>query len=126
MSGLIVDVFGDLAVIASSAAWVEKYKQQIKACISRLIKINHISWRPSIDILKEEGLNLSDSIEDDSCVITERVKVTLLTYLHFIPTISSPLMFTPLFHYLHFMHVNLHEMIGFRISIYRFVLTSKL
>nr|GEZ63722.1 S-adenosyl-L-methionine-dependent methyltransferases superfamily protein [Tanacetum cinerariifolium] len=27
LSGLIVDVFGDLAVVASSAAWVEKYKE---------------------------------------------------------------------------------------------------
>ncbi|GKF38612.1 S-adenosyl-L-methionine-dependent methyltransferases superfamily protein, partial [Tanacetum coccineum] len=29
LSGLIVDVFGDLAVVASSAAWVEKYKEYI-------------------------------------------------------------------------------------------------
>ncbi|XP_051125301.1 uncharacterized protein LOC127247492 [Andrographis paniculata] len=63
LSGLIVDIFGDEAVIASSAAWVEKYKQQIKACISRLSSIRHITWRPSIETLKEEGLDLSDSGE---------------------------------------------------------------
>ncbi|KAL7088361.1 hypothetical protein ACP275_13G123300 [Erythranthe tilingii] len=60
LSGLIVDIFGDEAVIASSAAWVEKYKQQIKACIGKIDNVNHITWRPSIDILKEEGLDLSD------------------------------------------------------------------
>lgn len=48
-------------MVASSAAWVEKYSQQIKDCISKINYINHITWRPSIDILKEEGLVLSDS-----------------------------------------------------------------
>ncbi|KAL3508238.1 hypothetical protein ACH5RR_027639 [Cinchona calisaya] len=76
LSGLIVDVFGDLAVIASSAAWVERYKQHIKACISRSIKINHINWRPSIEILKEEGLNVSDLTEEGGLSSSpERVKV---------------------------------------------------
>ncbi|KAL0363067.1 UNVERIFIED_CONTAM: Ribosomal RNA large subunit methyltransferase I [Sesamum calycinum] len=65
LSGLVVDVFGDKAVIASSAAWVEKYKQQIKVCISRVNNIKHITWRPSIDILKEEGMDISDSEDVD-------------------------------------------------------------
>ncbi|RWR88504.1 Pseudouridine synthase/archaeosine transglycosylase [Cinnamomum micranthum f. kanehirae] len=60
LSGLIVDVFGNLAVIASSAAWVEKYKSEIQFYISRISEINHIKWRPSVDMLKEEGLDLSD------------------------------------------------------------------
>ncbi|CAI9087982.1 OLC1v1022201C1 [Oldenlandia corymbosa var. corymbosa] len=76
LSGLIVDIFGDLAVVASSAAWVEKYKHQIKACISSSNQINHISWRQSIEILKEEGLDVSDSKEEeDLSVIPERVQV---------------------------------------------------
>lgn len=58
MSGLIVDVFGDVAVVASSAAWVEKYKIDIEDCVSKLDGINQINWRPSIDILKEEGIDL--------------------------------------------------------------------
>lgn len=57
LSGLIVDVFGDVAVVASSAAWVEKYKLEIEACINKVDGISHINWRPSIDILKEEGLD---------------------------------------------------------------------
>ncbi|XP_021864476.1 uncharacterized protein [Spinacia oleracea] len=58
LSGLIVDVFGDVAVVASSAAWVEKYKQEIEAFINKVDGISHINWRPSVDILKEEGLDL--------------------------------------------------------------------
>ena len=75
LSGLIVDVFGDLAVIASSAAWVEKYKQEIEACISRIDEINHINWRPSVEILKEEGINLSDLKEMRPSACPERTKV---------------------------------------------------
>ncbi|KAL7217504.1 hypothetical protein ACSBR2_010871 [Camellia fascicularis] len=75
LSGLIIDIFGDLAVIASSAAWVEKYKPQIKACISGLDGINCISWRPSIEILKEEGLYISDSKEIHPPSPLERIKV---------------------------------------------------
>ncbi|KAG6392463.1 hypothetical protein SASPL_146682 [Salvia splendens] len=58
LSGLIVDIFGDEAVVVSSAAWVEKYNQQIRDCISKTNHVNHITWRPSIDILKEEGLDV--------------------------------------------------------------------
>ncbi|XP_074296015.1 uncharacterized protein LOC141623756 isoform X2 [Silene latifolia] len=61
LSGLIVDVFDDVAVVASSAAWVEKYKPDIMACIKNVAGITHISWRPSLEILKEEGLDLSNS-----------------------------------------------------------------
>ena len=75
LSGLIVDVFGDLAVIASSAAWVEKYKQEIEACISRIDEINHINWRLSVEILKEEGINLSDLKEMRPSACPERTKV---------------------------------------------------
>ncbi|WCJ28643.1 Ribosomal RNA large subunit methyltransferase I [Euphorbia peplus] len=73
LSGLIVDVFGDLAVIASSAAWVEKYKAEVEACISRVDEIHHINWRPSVEILKEEGINVSISKEIPVC--HERTKV---------------------------------------------------
>ncbi|KAL9146951.1 hypothetical protein ABFS82_13G143100 [Erythranthe guttata] len=75
LSGLIVDIFGDEAVIASSAAWVEKYKQQIKACIGKIDNVSHITWRPSIDILKEEGLDLSDSGEIDLSNSPKKAKV---------------------------------------------------
>ncbi|XP_073155606.1 uncharacterized protein [Henckelia pumila] len=75
LSGLIVDVFGDEAVIASSAAWVEKYKQQIKHHISQIKNINHITWRPSIEVLKEEGYDFPDSGVTDSSDPPRTVKV---------------------------------------------------
>ncbi|WJX87504.1 hypothetical protein P8452_69689 [Trifolium repens] len=75
LSGLIVDVFGDVAVVASSAAWVEKYKSEIEAYIRKINYINHINWRPSIDILKEDGVNVSDSKEMLSSTCPERTKI---------------------------------------------------
>lgn len=75
LSGLIVDVFGNLAVIASSAAWVEKYKSEIQLYISRIAEINHVKWRPSVDILKEEGLDLSDPGDSNPIPSLEKVKV---------------------------------------------------
>ncbi|CAN0901880.1 Ribosomal RNA large subunit methyltransferase I [Linum grandiflorum] len=75
LSGLIVDVFGDMAVVASSAAWVEKYRQEVEACISRIGEVNHINWRPSVEILKEEGLDASHFTEFQSSSCPERTKV---------------------------------------------------
>ncbi|XP_071736552.1 uncharacterized protein [Rutidosis leptorrhynchoides] len=75
LSGLIVDVFGDLAVVASSAAWVEKYKEHIRHCISRIDGIKSIVWRPSTEILKEEGLDLSDLAQEELPGSIETVKV---------------------------------------------------
>ncbi|OMP00168.1 Pseudouridine synthase/archaeosine transglycosylase [Corchorus capsularis] len=76
LSGLIVDVFGDLAVVASSAAWVEKYKSQVKACIRSIDEINHIHWRPSVEILKEEGVDASHLKELHPSTCPQRTKVT--------------------------------------------------
>lgn len=75
LSGLIIDIFGDVAVIASSAAWVEKYKPQIEGCVSRLDAVSNICWRPSTEILKEEGIDLSDLAELHPSASPERVKV---------------------------------------------------
>ncbi|GAV70223.1 LOW QUALITY PROTEIN: IMPDH domain-containing protein/Methyltrans_SAM domain-containing protein, partial [Cephalotus follicularis] len=75
LSGLIVDVFGDIAVIASSAAWVEKYRPEVEACISRIDEINHINWRPSVEILKEEGVDVSNMKDKHPSTCPERIKV---------------------------------------------------
>lgn len=75
LSGLIVDIFGDLAVIASSAAWVQIYQHQIMDCLSRLNNIKQISWRPTVEILKAEGLDLSDLKKTDLIIPQTRVKV---------------------------------------------------
>ncbi|KAH9302637.1 hypothetical protein KI387_014220 [Taxus chinensis] len=74
LSGLIVDVFGNHAVIASSAAWVEKYRSVIELLVRQIPEIDDIKWRPSVEILKEEGLNID--IECEEPISTEnRVKV---------------------------------------------------
>lgn len=75
LSGLVVDIFGDLAVIASSAAWVEKYKPHIEACIGRIDEINHLKWRPAIEILKEEGMDASDLKDVHPSTCPQRTKV---------------------------------------------------
>ncbi|KAI3866276.1 hypothetical protein MKW92_021547 [Papaver armeniacum] len=75
LSGLIVDVFGELAVVASSAAWVEKYRQEIESYISRINEIKYIKWRPSADILKEEGLELTNLGDSTASPSLQTVKV---------------------------------------------------
>lgn len=72
---MIIDIFADITAVASSAAWVEKYKSEIEACIRKINYINHINWRPSIDILKEDGVNVSDLKEVNSTTCPERTKV---------------------------------------------------
>lgn len=62
-------------MIASSAAWVEKYKEHIKKCISGFNVIKSIVWRPSTEILKEEGLDLADLTQEELSTSTETVNV---------------------------------------------------
>ncbi|KAL2641303.1 hypothetical protein R1flu_008890 [Riccia fluitans] len=63
LAGLITDVLGEHLAVASSAAWVERYRTTIEEVLSREISPKSITWRPSIEILKEEGLNLPDPTE---------------------------------------------------------------
>ncbi|CAN6454489.1 unnamed protein product [Victoria cruziana] len=74
LSGLVVDVFNDRAVIASSAAWVEKYRSTIDLLLGKVNMINQTCWRPSIDILKEEGLDL-EAKNHDLSIPDDRIKV---------------------------------------------------
>ncbi|XP_049936623.1 uncharacterized protein LOC116264905 isoform X2 [Nymphaea colorata] len=74
LSGLVVDVFNDCAVVASSAAWVEKYRPTIELLLGKVNTINHTCWRPSVDILKEEGLDLEANNHELS-IPDDRVKV---------------------------------------------------
>ena len=80
LSGLIVDVFGEVAVIASSAAWVEKYRQQIESLVSQVAGIRHTWWRSSVDILKEEGLQ----VEQSHSPLAQKFKVKKLILVLFI------------------------------------------
>ncbi|GJN19116.1 hypothetical protein PR202_gb06354 [Eleusine coracana subsp. coracana] len=82
LSGLIVDIFADAAVIASSAAWVEKYRQEIQFLVSKVNGVNHIKWRSSADILKEEGLDIPEQKESASSLCsTVKVMENGIMYL---------------------------------------------
>ena len=70
-----MDVFGDIAGVASLGAWVEKYKLEIEFHVSRINDVNHVKWRPSIDILKEERSDISDPKDANPSPYTGRVKV---------------------------------------------------
>jgi len=68
LSGLIVDVLGDVIVISSCAAWVEQHKETIQDALRKHIAGKTIIWRPAVEMLKQEGLEdeSSDVEEDDS------------------------------------------------------------
>ncbi|CAA7027393.1 unnamed protein product [Microthlaspi erraticum] len=75
LSGLVVDVFGDIAVVASSAAWLEKYRNQVETCLRSIHGINHINWRPSLDVLKEDGFDISSLSQAQSSSLPQRSMV---------------------------------------------------
>ncbi|TQD90940.1 hypothetical protein C1H46_023543 [Malus baccata] len=54
--------FGCVAVVALSAAWVEKYKAEVEACISRIDQVNYVNWRPASEVM-ENGIFYSISLE---------------------------------------------------------------
>ena len=66
MTGLVVDVFGDHAVVASSAAWVEKYKEIICDQLVSLTGCASLAWRQSAAMLAEEGVPLAPVEHNDS------------------------------------------------------------
>lgn len=70
-----MDIFGDVAVIASSAAWVEKYRKEIEFLVGNVSAVNHIKWRSSTDILKEEGLDSSEQNDSSPSPCSGKVKV---------------------------------------------------
>ena len=52
----IVDIFNDHAIIASSIIWIERYRSVIQFFIKEIPEIDYVKWRPSVEMLKEEGL----------------------------------------------------------------------
>ena len=47
LSGLVVDVLGDTLVVASSAAWVERYRSEIESCLRDLTGKRMRAARPT-------------------------------------------------------------------------------
>lgn len=63
ISGLIVDVFDRVAVVSSSAIWIEKRKPMIlDHILQSLPHVDRVVWRPSREMLEMEGMN-SDELD---------------------------------------------------------------
>lgn len=56
LPGLIVDVFGEVAVVQSSAAWIEARRDVVTGCLED--RGFEVIWRPAVDMLALEGLDV--------------------------------------------------------------------
>ncbi|KAL6746635.1 S-adenosyl-L-methionine-dependent methyltransferase [Haematococcus lacustris] len=56
LSGCIVDMLGDTAVVQSAAGWVERYRAEVEAAVREASGAQLVVWRPLAEILKEEGV----------------------------------------------------------------------
>lgn len=72
LSGLVVDVLGDVATVQASAAWVQKHRLLIEELITKnvgLQKVKTIVWRQAAELTEEEGWvnkEANESRDDDS------------------------------------------------------------
>ena len=57
LSGLVADVFGDFAVVASTAAWLEARRATVAAALLEATGCKALLWRPSPDLLRLEGVS---------------------------------------------------------------------
>ena len=95
LSGLAVDVLGGkVAVVMSSAAWVEIHKESILKTLDTVLKKDHllyskqggleIVWRNTPNRLKQDGYQISEDSEDGSdnedCVVVTESNVLYHTY----------------------------------------------
>jgi len=71
LSGLTIDVFHDVAVVSSSAYWVEQHRALIEACLRDIMKPAHILWRSQGKPLQQDGW--TDVDEDPLHEITQTV-----------------------------------------------------
>ena len=58
LSGLVVDVLGDTAVVQSNAAWAERYKSEVVEAVRRHSGAARVVWRRSEAMLAEEGVDV--------------------------------------------------------------------
>lgn len=56
LSGLVVDVFGEYAVIAVTAAWAEQNRAAVAAAVLKETGAKAVLWRANADYLRIEGL----------------------------------------------------------------------
>jgi len=72
LSGLVVDVLGNVATVQASAAWVQKHRLLIEELITKNVdEVDGVVWRQSAELIEEEGWVNKDgegeeAREDDS------------------------------------------------------------
>ena len=75
LSGLIVDVFGDIVVAQSAALWIEMNKQSIINALKQLLGNHcHVIWKQSTNFLKLDGFTSNEvpSAVDDADIVAEK------------------------------------------------------
>ena len=60
LSGLVVDVFGALVVVQSSALWVERHRDVVEECLARLLPAHRVLWLQSESRLRQDGWGLAE------------------------------------------------------------------
>lgn len=76
LSGLTIDYFNGIYVVASSAYWVEENKELIKHCLTTLFACEKIVWLPQLKPLAQDGWKLEDlgmSASEKTIVLEEGV-----------------------------------------------------
>jgi 23S rRNA (cytosine1962-C5)-methyltransferase len=62
LSGLTVDVFGDSAVVSSTAYWVELYRERLQSLLKKVLGIGNIVWRQQSKALTQDGWTERDTV----------------------------------------------------------------
>ena len=77
LSGLAVDIIGNtVAVIMSSAAWCQRHKPTILACLQDVLPEHELIWKTTPSRLRQDGMEVdNDGNEDDDLGATEVVPV---------------------------------------------------
>ncbi len=66
LPGLVVDVFGGVAVVQSSAAWIEARRVVVETCLREMGL--DVIWRPALDMLALEGIEIAhvEAVEEET------------------------------------------------------------
>ena len=69
LSGLVVDVLGDVAVIQASAVWVERRRSSIEELIKQNADVKTVVWRQAAELTAEEGWTVEEESKEESEVV---------------------------------------------------------
>jgi 23S rRNA (cytosine1962-C5)-methyltransferase len=74
LSGLTIDVFNEIAIVSSSAYWVEAHRELIIACMKKSLPLEQVIWFPQTKALKQDGWQqpVTQSTQATETVIREQ------------------------------------------------------